>query len=83
MPLKYFAGYPGAVRSFGMIHGALFVLFSLYLFVCFIKYRWGILKAALIFAASLIPFANFYVDKYYLHPDYDKANLHTEPLPEK
>lgn len=80
MPLKYFAGYPSAVRSFGMIHGVLFVVFVAYLAICFIKYRWSIFKAALIFLASLIPFANFVVDRYYLHPDYDKANAQPDTV---
>ena len=80
MPLKYFAGYPSAVRSFGMIHGVLFVIFVLYVVACLIKYRWSISKAAIIFAASFIPFANFYVDRYYLHPDYDRVNSETDTL---
>jgi integral membrane protein len=78
MPLKYFAGYPSAVRSFGMIHGVLFIIFVLYVVICFKKYRWSIAKAAIIFVASLIPLANFYVDKYYLHPDYDRFNPVTD-----
>ena len=80
MPLKYFAGYPSAVRSFGMIHGVLFVIFVLYVVICLIKYRWGISKAAIIFVASLIPFANFYVDRHYLHPDYDRLNSQTDTI---
>jgi integral membrane protein len=74
MPLKYLAGYPSAVRSFGMIHGVLFIIFMLYVVICFLKYKWSISMAAIIFAASLIPFANFYIDKHYLHPDYDRLN---------
>jgi hypothetical protein len=42
--------------------------------ICFIKYKWSISKAAIIFVASLIPFANFFVDRHYLHPDYDRLS---------
>lgn len=63
MPLKYFAGLPEAVKYTGWAHGVLFVLYGLMLIQCWQHYNWKFSKAALVFAASLLPFAPFYVDK--------------------
>jgi integral membrane protein len=66
MPLKYVWGQPGAVKSFGTIHGLLFVLYILYLFLCKIEYRWTVKKALILLGISVVPFGNFYADKHYL-----------------
>jgi integral membrane protein len=63
MPLKYFAGMPGAVKVVGWIHGVLFVIFSAALLRTLIVARWPIARAALIFVAALLPFGPFVVDK--------------------
>lgn len=63
MPLKYFAGIPLAVKYTGWVHGLLFVLYVAFVFMCWSEYKWKIGKTALIFFASLLPFAPFYVDK--------------------
>ncbi len=63
MPLKYFAGIPEAVRIIGMVHGVLFIVFSLVLLLAWIgehlTFRW----AALAFLATLIPFGPWLIDK--------------------
>lgn len=63
MPLKYFAGIPEAVKYTGWAHGVLFVVYAILLVQCWQNYQWKFSKAALVFIASLLPFAPFYVDK--------------------
>lgn len=64
MPLKYLAGYPGAVTVVGSIHGALFVA----LVVMFlIGMRRIPLPAGLTFVgilAAVVPFGPFVVDRH-------------------
>jgi integral membrane protein len=66
MPLKYMWGQPNAVRSFGSLHGLLFVLYVLYVFLCKAEYGWSNRKALILLAISVVPFGNFYADKHYL-----------------
>ena len=63
MPLKYLAGQPGAVKWFGSIHGALFIVFCGALLRTIIVARWPLSRAALIFVAALLPFGPFLVDR--------------------
>jgi integral membrane protein len=41
MPLKYFAGEPGAVRVVGMAHGVLFLLYLLAVVQAAVEYEWS------------------------------------------
>jgi integral membrane protein len=66
MPLKHFWGQPTAVKSFGSVHGLLFVLYILYVVLCKIEYRWTLKKILILLGISIIPFGNFYADKHYL-----------------
>jgi len=63
MPLKYFAGQPGAVKVFGWIHGLLFMVFCAALLRTIVVARWPLPRAALIFVAALLPFGPFVVDR--------------------
>jgi integral membrane protein len=63
MPLKYMADIPGAVKYTGWAHGLLFVLYCFLLLQVWTAYKWTFKKATLIFIASLIPFAPFFVEK--------------------
>ena len=63
MPLKYGANMPGAVKIVGAIHGALFVVFCVALLRAMLGARWPISRAALIFLASLVPLAAFWMDR--------------------
>lgn len=63
MPLKYFAGLPMAVRIVGSIHGGLFVVLCVALGLALYQARWPFSRVALIFAASFIPFAPFFLDQ--------------------
>ncbi|MEO5685248.1 MAG: DUF3817 domain-containing protein [Chitinophagaceae bacterium] len=64
MPLKYFAGYPDAVKYTGWVHGVLFVLYCIFLLQVWIQYKWTFGKTVIAFAASLLPFGTFVLDKY-------------------
>jgi integral membrane protein len=66
MPMKYMFGQPSAVRTFGSIHGALFVLYVLYVFICKSEYSWTWRKTGILLLISMIPFGNFYADRHYL-----------------
>lgn len=63
MPLKYWAGLPLAVKYTGWAHGLLFVMYAACLVFAWMEYKWSFGKAVLIFFASLLPFAPFFVDK--------------------
>ena len=63
MPLKYFAGMPLAVKYTGWAHGLLFVLYAMFVIMCWMEYKWKFGKTILIFGASLLPFAPFFVEK--------------------
>ena len=63
MPLKYFKGMPLAVRIVGLIHGMLFLVFCFALYRVMTRAKWPISRGALIFAAALLPFGPFVVDR--------------------
>lgn len=63
MPLKYVWGMPLPVRIVGSIHGGLFVLFCFALWRVMMNTSWPFSRAALVFVASLIPFAPFFIDR--------------------
>ena|SRR5215217_391833 len=62
MPLKYFAGLPQAVKTVGMAHGVLFVLFVVLLVQVAAEKSWSFKKSMLSFLSSLVPFGTFYAD---------------------
>ena len=66
MPLKYFAGEPGAVRVVGMAHGVLFLAYLAATVQAALEHDWTWKRAVLIAAASLVPFGPFYVDAKFL-----------------
>lgn len=63
MPLKYLAGMPMAVKAFGWMHGVLFVSLCVVLLQTMLMAKWSLGRGALIFAAALIPFGPFLVDR--------------------
>ena len=64
MPMKYIWGEPMAVRIVGMAHGVLFCLFCTALLNAMLTQKWNLIPPALIFLASLIPFAPIWVEKW-------------------
>ena len=64
MPLKYFAGFPGAVLAVGWTHGVLFVLYLAALAEVGFSRRWRLVRILGAFVASLIPFGTFVLDAH-------------------
>lgn len=62
MPLKYFWDAPQAVRVVGMAHGVLFIAYVAAAVQAWLEYDWSWKRAALVIAASLVPFGTFYAD---------------------
>lgn len=63
MPLKYLADLPKAVTFVGWAHGVLFVLFMFALTHVWVVAQWSFKKMLYAFAAALVPFGTFYLDK--------------------
>lgn len=62
MALKYIWHLPIAVRIAGSLHGVLFILFCITLAGAKKAAGWTIPRAGLLLAASIIPFAPFFLD---------------------
>lgn len=62
MPLKYFAGWPQAVRVVGMAHGVLFLLYVWAAIQAALEHNWNWKRAGLVLLASLLPAGPFVVD---------------------
>jgi integral membrane protein len=80
MPLKYFAGWPEAVRIVGSVHGGLFILFVLSVAEVTIRRPWWSplfwLAAAL---AALVPCGTFVFDGWLARVE--NAQATTTPNP--
>lgn len=63
MPMKYWAGNEFYVKTIGMAHGVLFILYIVLAIVLKINQNWDLKKFLLICLASIIPFGTFYVEK--------------------
>jgi integral membrane protein len=63
MPLKYWAGWPLAVKFVGWAHGVLFILFVLALLRVWWTEKWSMGRCALVFIAALLPFGPFVIDR--------------------
>ncbi|MEY4940977.1 MAG: hypothetical protein RIQ93_2712 [Verrucomicrobiota bacterium] len=62
MPLKYFAGWPDAVRVVGMAHGILFISYVLVALQTASALVWPWRRTALVLIASLLPGGPFVVE---------------------
>lgn len=63
MPLKYVWHMPTPVRVMGMIHGVLFIWFSIALLQAKMAYGWSLKKATIGFLLSFLPFGTFFLDR--------------------
>ncbi|MDX9813217.1 MAG: DUF3817 domain-containing protein [Sulfurimonas sp.] len=63
MPLKYFMGFPIAVKIVGSIHGILFIIFCYLLFKSMLLKKWTFANSVTYFIASLLPFGTFFTQK--------------------
>lgn len=68
MPLKYIMGEPIAVEIVGMIHGMLFIGYSLFLFYLGMQKSWSFRMMGISFLSAFIPAGTFYADKKYFKP---------------
>ena len=63
VPLKYYAGNPGMVKTLGPIHGALFLLFIFNTLSVGVEQKWQFKKTTWkVLLACIIPFGTFYID---------------------
>lgn len=69
MPLKYYWGEPAAVRLVGMAHGVLFLAYIAATVQAWLEHDWPWKRAALVAAASLVPFGTFYADVKWLRSE--------------
>lgn len=60
---KRILGDEEAIRTPGMVHGVLFVLFCFALGHVWIDRKWPLKKVAFAFICSLLPFAPFYLER--------------------
>ena len=69
MPLKY--GYDILLpnKIVGWVHGLLFILYIVAMFIAYRKFNWSLSKLFIALAASLIPFAPFYVERKLMYPE--------------
>lgn len=64
MPLKYGLGEPLAVRILGMAHGWLFVAFVVALVWAMRARGWSLVRGAMLFVLSLVPFGFLGIDRF-------------------
>ncbi|QHS63346.1 DUF3817 domain-containing protein [Chitinophaga agri] len=70
VPLKYWAQQPALVKLLGPVHGILFIVFVITTLSVAVTYRWKFFQTSWkVLLSCLIPFGNFYVDKYILVPE--------------
>jgi len=62
VPIKYIAGNPALVKILGPIHGVLFIVYVLAVFLAARVLRWGRWKIITALAAAVIPFGTFVLD---------------------
>ena len=66
MPLKYMMEIMMPNKIVGIAHGRLFVIYVIYAYLVTEEQKWTMKRFAILFIASLVPFATFYVEKKYL-----------------
>ena len=66
MPMKYLFQIPIFVKTIGMAHGLLFVVYIVLAILQKTTSNWSYKTLALVCIASILPFGTFYVDKKYL-----------------
>ena len=66
MPMKYAFDQPIYVKTVGMAHGVLFILYILIAIMLKVEQNWDWKKFGIVGLASIVPFGTFYVDRKYL-----------------
>lgn len=67
MPMKYIVGNEMYVKTIGMAHGVLFVLYIVVAIGLKFSLNWDFKKFTLICLASIVPFGTFYAEKKFLN----------------
>ena len=67
MPMKYYFQEPIFVKTIGMAHGILFVIYIILAIMAKNELNWSFKKMGIICLASVLPFGTFYVEKKYLN----------------
>lgn len=75
MPLRHIAKIPEPVTIAGTAHGALFVLYILFLLQVIIVLSWNWKQALFAFLASVVPFGTFYADAKLFKPAQNKNKV--------
>ena len=63
IPLKYFWGNSTIMPSIGMIHGILFVIYSILVVLATQEQRWNIKKLLLLLFLGFVPLGTFYAER--------------------
>jgi integral membrane protein len=63
VPLKYFADTPQVVAVVGFLHGMLYLVYLATGLDLAVRRRWHLGKVLLVFAAGLVPFLTFWVER--------------------
>jgi integral membrane protein len=63
MPLKYYFGWPMAVKVVGWMHGILFITYIVAVLLAVKAMKWNWISVGLALVASLIPIATFLLDR--------------------
>jgi len=69
MPLKYIAGNPMPVRYTGMVHGLLFIGYTLSVLQVAFDRSWPFTRTLGFLVAAVVPFGPFIADRYLLRAD--------------
>jgi integral membrane protein len=63
VPLEHFAGRPAVAAVVGVAHGVLYIVYLATVLQLAIARRWRPDKILLVFAAGLVPFLTFYMER--------------------
>jgi integral membrane protein len=63
VPLKHFAGKPQVASVVGVTHGVLYMVYLAAALQLAIARRWSLTRIAVVFAAGLVPFLTFYMER--------------------
>ncbi len=66
MPMKYMLHEPIFVKTIGMAHGILFVIYIILAGILKSERQWSWKQFLIICLASVIPFGTFYIERKYL-----------------
>ena len=69
LPLKYLADRPQVVSVVGFLHGMLYLVYLAAALELAIRRRWAITKVLIVFAAGLVPFLTFYVERWVMRAE--------------